>query len=214
MSLIQIILSSDVLFAYLIYFLSILIGIPLFDWIHKKLDNITLQFFWDHIGMPLLRTVLILIFIFLAYPLIFGISDAPSLSTLFAADDMRIHYMINAVFVVTLFFPLIPVFGNWDEFILPAQGMAASMLLFSWLVDSMKIVNISYWPGFNTLGYMLVIAIGTHWLAVTVSHHLGYLLDKKFNVLGSGEIISRGIVLFMQSPSILIFSLALGRQLG
>ncbi|MEE8321608.1 MAG: hypothetical protein V3R68_07210, partial [Gammaproteobacteria bacterium] len=95
------------MFAYLIYFLSILIGIPLFDWIHKKLDNITLQFFWDHIGMPLLRTVLILIFIFLAYPLIFGISDAPSLSALLAADDMRIHYIINAVFVVTLFFPLI-----------------------------------------------------------------------------------------------------------
>ncbi len=213
MSIIQILFSSDLVCAYLVYLGSILIFIPLFEWIHRKLDYFVLQWAWDHIGMPQLRAVLMVIFIFIAYPLIFGLSDAPPLSTLLAVDDMRIHYMINTVFVLTLLFPLIPVIGNWDEFILPAQGIAASLLLFSWLSEAREISDVSYWPGFNTLACMLVIAIGTHWLAVSVSSHLGHLLDKKFHVLDSGGIISRGIILFMQSPSILIFSLALGRQL-
>jgi len=214
MSLIQIIISSDLVCAYLVYMTSILIFIPLFEWIHRKLNHLILHWAWDHVGMPLLRAVLMVIFIFIAYPSIFGLSYAPPLSSLLAVDDMRIHYLINAIFVLTLLFPLIPFFGRWDEFILPAQGMAASLLLFSWLAEARGISDVSYWPGFYTLACILVISIGTHWLAVSVSNHLGHLLNKIFYIHDSAGIISRGIILFMQSPSILIFSLALGKQLG
>ena len=214
MSIIQILFSHDLVYAWLVYLISILVLMPLFEWIHGTLNRAVLQWCWDHVGMPLLRAVLMVIFIVIAYPVLFGISDAPALSTLLAADDMRIHYLINVLFVLTLLFPLIPGIGRCYEFILPAQGMAASLLLFSWVAEARGLVDVRYWPGLDTLGYLLVIALVTHWLAVLVARRLGQLLDTEFNVLGSGELLSRGITLFMQSPSILIFSLALGRQLG
>ena len=214
MSIIQIIFSHDLIIAYLVYLVSILVLLPLFAWIHNRLNHVSLQWSWEHVGMPLLRAALMVVFIFIAYPLIFGIRDAPSLAMLLAEDEMRIHYLINVIFVITLLFPVIPVLGRWNEFILPSQGMAASMFLFSWMTGALGIKNVSYWPGFDILACILVIAIITHYLAIYISRHLGYFLDKQFNVLNSGKILYMGIILFMQSPSILVFSLALGRQLG
>ena len=214
MSIIQIIFSQDLIIANLVYLISILVLLPLFAWIHKRLNHVSLIWSWDHVGMPLLRAALMVVFIFIAYPVIFGIKNAPALAMLLAEDEMRIHYLINVIFVITLLFPVIPVLGRWNEFILPAQGIAASMFLFSWMTGSLGIKDVSYWPGIDTLACILVIAIFTHLLAVRVSRHLGYFLDRTCNVLNSGKILYMGVILFMQSPSILIFSLALGKQLG
>jgi len=214
MSIFQIVFSADFIFALGVYAITIMLALPSFDKIHKALGHSMLQWPWDHIGMPLLRSALMLLFILLAYPIIFAITDAPSITELLDGNEKRVNYLINLLFLVTLLFPLIPVVGEWEELVLPAQAIAACMLLFSWLATELGVVNIQYWPGIDIVLYILVLAFVTYWMAIALSHYLGEFIDEKFNVTDAGNLISRAIVLFMQSPAILIFSAALGRQLA
>ena len=212
MSVIQIILSGDVLAAALVYALASMAGIILFEFVHQRLDNVILQWQWDHIAMPLLRAGLILLFIALAYPAIFGLSGVPSLDELLGRDEKRFSYLLDLLFIVTLLFPLVPVIGEWEELILPLQGVAGAAMIFNWLTGATGKTGIHYWPGLGTLALMIVVALATHWLAVVLSHGLGERLDKKFNVKHSGLLLSRALVLVMQYPVIVIYSHALGQQ--
>jgi len=214
MSVFQVILSVKFIFAIGVYAITIVLGLLCYNKIHSALDHSILQWPWDNIGMPLLRATLMLVFILLAYPLIFAIADAPSISTLLDAHEKRVNYLINLLFLVTLLFPLIPVLGKCDELILPAQAIAASAMLFSWLAAHQGITDIQYWPGLNTALYILVLVFVTHWLAVTAFQYPGAAIDEKFNVTHAGQLLSRALVLFMQSPAILIYCAALGRQLN
>ena len=214
MSIVQIVFSTEFIFAAGTYAVIIMLALPCFDRIHRALEHSVLQWPWDHIGMPLLRAALMLLFILLAYPLIFAIADAPSIGTLLDNDERRVNYLINLLFLVTLLFPLIPVLGEWEELILPAQAIAACSLLFTWLAAAQGLSNIRYWPGINTVVYILVLAFVTHKLAQAVSHYLGESIDEKFNITDAGQLLSRALVLFMQSPAILLYSAALGRQLN
>jgi hypothetical protein len=214
MSIISIVFSTEFIIATASYAIIIMLALPCFDRIHRVLEHSILQWSWDKIGMPFLRAVLMLLFLLLAYPVIFAISDAPPVIALLDNDELRVNYLINLIFVVTLLFPLIPVLGKWEELILPAQAITASAMLFSWLAADLGIKNIQYWPGIITVISILVIAFLSHWLALAVSHFLGDAIDEKFSVEHAGHLLSRALVLFMQSPAILLYSAALGRQLN
>ncbi len=214
MSIISIVFSTEFIIATASYAIIIMLALPCFDRIHRVLEHSVLQWSWDKIGMPFLRAVLMLLFLLLAYPVIFAISDAPPVIALLDSDELRINYLINLIFVVTLMFPLIPVLGKWEELILPAQAITASAMLFSWLAADLGIQGIHYWPDIITVVSILVLAFLSHWLALAVSHDLGDAIDEKLSVEHSGHLLSRARVLFMQSPAILLYSSALGRQLS
>ncbi|MBT7952188.1 MAG: hypothetical protein HN764_11230 [Gammaproteobacteria bacterium] len=214
MSIISIVFSTEFIIATASYAIIIMLALPCFDRIHRVLEHSLLQWSWDKIGMPFLRAVLMLLFLLLSYPVIFAISDAPPVIALLDNDELRVNYLINLIFVVTLLFPLIPVLGKWEELILPAQAITASAMLFSWLAADLGFKNIHYWPGIITVISILVIAFLSHWLALAVSHFLGDAIDEKFSVEHAGHLLSRALVLFMQSPAILLYGSALGRQLN
>jgi hypothetical protein len=214
MSIISIVFSTEFIIATASYAIIIMLALPCFDRIHRALEHSLLQWSWDKIGMPFLRAVLMLLFLLLAYPVIFAISDAPAVIALLDNDELRVNYLINLIFVVTLLFPLIPVLGKWEELILPAQAITASAMLFSWVAADLGFKNIHYWPDIITVISILVIAFVSHWLALAVSHYLGDAIDEKFSVEHTGHLLSRALVLFMQSPAILLYSAALGRQLN
>ncbi|MEX2524133.1 MAG: hypothetical protein WD750_04180 [Gammaproteobacteria bacterium] len=214
MSIIEIVVHPQMLTAAMIYAGLSLIGIVFFHRIHALLENSILFWKWEHIGMPLLRTALMLAFILIAYPILFGLTDAPPLIELFARDGMRLNYLFNLIFIVTLILPLTPVIGEWTELVLPLQGIAASLLLFSWLADAAGVEPVRYWPGWNTVFMVLILAMITHWLATALAKSLGGWLDRCFNVTHAGELVSRSLVLFLQYPVIVVFCQGLGKQLN
>jgi hypothetical protein len=213
MSVIQIILSGRVLLAALVYAAASVVGIWVFDRVDSALDGEILSWAWEHVGMPLLRAALMLIFILLAYPILFGLVDAPALGELLARDPLRVNHLLNLLFVVTLLFPLVPVLGEWDELVLPVQGIAASMLLFSWLTQAAGAGSVHYWPGWDTAAIMLGLALATHWLAMGLAAVAGEELDRSLNVENAGELLARALVLFLQYPVIVVFCHGLGKQL-
>lgn len=200
--------------AALVYAVAAIAGIALFDRIHTRLEHSVLLWQWEHIGMPLLRAALLLVFILMAYPVLFGISEAPSLGELVNRHDMRLGILFNLIFIVTLLVPLLPVIGDWNELVLPLQGVAASLLLFSWLADASGLESPGYWPGWGTVLLMSGLAIITHWLAMALSATLGEWLDRRFNVIHAGELLSRSLVLMLQYPVIVVFCHGLGKQIA
>ena len=214
MSLLQIILSGRFIIAVIVYGLATLLFFPLSVCISNKLNNPIPLWIWDRIAIPLMQVLLLILFICLSYPLIFGIQHAPSLVTLLHGGELRMNNLVNILFLITLFFPLIPVVGKWHELVLPLQGIAAVMMIFGWMTHELGIQHISYWPGIYNIILILMVAILTYWVTVKLAAVAGHRLDKRFNVVQSGALISNSLILFMQSPAILIYSASLGRQIG
>ena len=213
MTLTQSIFHQHTLFALFAYGLSIVIVLPIFVFIHDKLDNHVLQFCWDKIGMPLVRAFLIVGFILLIYPTNFGLDSAPSITALLSVDDKRSSFLINMIFLLTFFFPLIPLLGKLDELIIPLQGILCSMIIFSWLCQGLKIEHYSLLPDFKVFALIILMSVATHWLAKFISEHMGDYLDKLFHREGFKTLSFKAVVLIMQSPVIFIFGIYLGKQI-
>jgi hypothetical protein len=213
MTLSQIFFHQQTIFAIFIYCMSVIIVIPAFVFIHEKLNNSYLQFCWDKIGMPLIRTFLIIAFILLTYPVNFGITSAPSIAEIFSHDEMRSSFLINMIFLLTFFFPLIPIIKKWEELIIPLQGILASMIIFSWLCQGLNFEDYHLFPDFRTMSFIVIISLITHWLAKYFAAHFGEYLDKLYHREGFQILIFNAVVLIMQSPVIFIFGNYLGKQL-
>lgn len=214
MTLDQILSHHQTLFALFMYCISIVVAIPVFELIHTRLDNRFLQSMWDKIGAPLLRTFLIIGFIILVYPLNYGLDNAPGIQHLLNVEKMRINILINIIFLLTFFFPLIPIIGKWDELIIPLQGIICSMIIFNWLCQSLQIKDYYLLPGMSVFVSIILISLITHWIAEYLSYHIGEYLDTLFDREGFKLVVFRCVLLLMQSPVIFIFGIALGKQLG
>lgn len=213
MSLFQILYSGHFILAVSVYGLFILFLLPLSARISTRLEYPLLQWQWDHIAIPLLEVLLLILFICLAYPEIFGIRQAPSIWLLLQLGELRLNNLMNVLFLVTLLFPLVPVFGERRELVLPIQGIAALMMIFNWLAHELAIEHVSYWPGMQNIFLILIVAILAYWSAARIAAFAGHRFDERFNVLHSGALFARCLILFMQSPALLIYSVGLGKQL-
>ena len=213
MTLTQSIFQQHTLFALFVYGLSIVIFLPIFVFLHDKLDNNFLQLCWDKIGMPLIRAFLIIGFILLIYPINFGLDAAPSINVLLSVDDKRSSFLINMIFLLTFLFPFIPLLGKLDEFTIPLQGILCSMIVFSWLCQGLNIQDYSLFPDLKVFALIIFMSVATHWLAKHVSEYTGDYLDKLFHREGFKTLSFKAVVLIMQCPVIFIFGIYLGKQI-
>ena len=214
MTLSQIFFHQQTIFALFVYYISVILAIVLFLFVQDKLNHPVLDYGWEKVGLPFIKTVLMLGFILLIFPINFGIESAPSISALLASDDKRSNFLLNMIFLLTFLFPLIPVIGKWEEFIVPLQGILASMITFTWLCHSLNIENYSLFPDGKTLLLIFIVSFITHKLAVYLSINLGDYFDRMFHREGFKDLIFKGVVLIMQSPVIFIFGHYLGKQLS
>lgn len=214
MTLSQILLHQQTVFAIVFYCVSVILAIMIFASLQQKINNSFSLFCWDKIALPFIKTLLIIGFVLLVYPINYGIESAPSITELLNTDSTRSNFLLNIIFLLTFFYPLLPIIGKWEEFIIPLQGIFASMIIFIWLCSGTGIENYSLFPDFKTIIIILLISFITHWLARYFSVHFGEYLDKLYNREGFQILIFKAIVLIMQSPVVFIYGLYLGKQIG
>ncbi|HEC19046.1 MAG TPA: hypothetical protein ENI97_06840 [Gammaproteobacteria bacterium] len=166
-----------------------------------------------HTILPGARALALVCFILVAYPVLFGVESAPAIGTLLAGGQLRLTSLVNVVFLLSLLLPLVPLFSRWPAVVLPLQAIAASGMVFHWLADSHSITDIHYWPDHGTLLSLLFIAFITHALAKWLSLQLEKRIDRLIDRRGSEPLIYRSVVMLMQVPVILLYTLTLGRQL-
>ncbi|MEM7466262.1 MAG: hypothetical protein AAF387_05195 [Pseudomonadota bacterium] len=207
--------SADIVFAITVFALVALLEPFVEKWLHGLLeDNQPFCASWDYFFAPLLRALSIVVFIYLAYPALFGLNTAPSISELLQLEKHNTGGLLGVMFLLGLLLPVIPALNRHPEFVLPIQGAVAAAYLFSWLAHYLHITTASVWPGFDTLGLMILCSYFGHRLASHVGRVFGETLDDKFATKGLDAVGRHIVELLVQIPVIITFGFGLGRQLS
>lgn len=189
-------------------------------WLLDKLNHSARGSYWaiefnnwttQHIWLPLVRIVAILLFISMAHPVLFGLESASPIGVLL--DSERINTLVNVLFVVSVLLPVLPVVGRMHSLILPIQSLAAAQLLFGWINQHDYQVDISLLPSFATFALLSTLIIASHFMGKLIAQHIGQFLDETFNVDGSTDLIFQSVLLLLQGPLLLVYTVALGDQL-
>jgi hypothetical protein len=210
MTLLETLIHPNLLAALTLFVvLSVLVEVAGLRLLNMAAEVAVSHWLFAHVVIPAGRAMTLVLFILVAYPALFGLQEAPPLSELLAADRMRLTTLLNIVFLLTLLLPLIPGIGRWQELVLPLQGITAASLLFRWLASTLPEREIHYWPGLVLVADLLALAVLTHWLATGLSHALAQRIDQAFDIEGSDKLIYRSVVMMMQMPVILLYTLSL-----
>jgi len=214
MILLESLFHPQLLFALALFaVVSVLVEIAAYKLLNAIADVASSHWLMEHVIIPAARALALVSFILVAYPVLFGVESALPVGELLAADQLRLTNLVNVVFLLSLLLPLIPVFSRWPALVLPIQGIAAATLVFHWWADTQPQVEIHFWPGATTVLGLLVFAFVTHEIAKQLSHQLEKRVDGIIEREGSGRLIYRTVVMVMQVPVILLYTLSLGQQL-
>jgi len=168
---------------------------------------------WTHIYLPMLRAAALALFVLVAYPGLYGVVEVPAASALVLEEPGRLSRLVGLVFLLSLLLPLLPGVGV-PALALPVQGAAASALLFAWLTDAAGVSRPSYWPGTANLLAAVTLAGAAGWIARRVAARIDEAGQRLWNVADAGQVVYQLLILFLQAPAILVYSLGLGRQLA
>lgn len=214
MHLLESLFHPQLLFALAIFaIISVVVEIAAYKLLIAVADVSATHWFMEHIIIPAARTLALVCFILVAYPVLFGVEAATPISELLAAGRLRLSNLVNVVFLLSLLLPLIPLFSRWPALVLPIQGIAAATMVFNWWADTHTQTQIYFWPGTGTVIGMLLLAFLTHEIALQLSHQLEKRIDAIIEREGSGRLIYRTVVMILQVPVILLYTLSLGQQL-
>lgn len=215
MSLQSIFASSEIWIAITAYALLALVEPFLESVLHRSFtDHRAMQWSWDQIFSPLIRAILLVVFVYLAYPGLFGLRVAPSLFDLFASSDARLEPVIGTLFFVGFAASLIPGLGKHPALVLPLQGCLASGYFFFWLTAYLGVTTASLWPGLDVFLGMLIVSYTGHRIAGHLGGFISTCLDGERETLDYDRIAVLVVALLVQIPLVLLFGFGLGRQLA
>jgi hypothetical protein len=213
MSLTAVLFSSHFLMALVVYALAIIAVELLVNKLHTVVSDVDVTAWMiEQVVLPLARAAALALFLFAAYPVLFGIETAPALGSILFFKEGRFSALVNLAFILSLLLPLLPLIGKQRAVILPLQGIAIAALLFHWTASALGISH-GYWPGgFNLLLIILLIGIAAP-LAHRITHWFGRGANQWTERTGFEVLAFEGLLLFFQAPAILIYTLSLGAQL-
>jgi len=213
MTLLESLLHPEMLLALAIFaIVSLMVEISGYKLMHAVSEVGATSWLMSHLIIPAARTLALVAFIITAYPVLFGFESVQPISEVLAAGDMRLTHLVNVVFFLSLLLPMIPVFSRWPALVLPIQGIAAATMVFRWWAETQATIEIQFWPAWSAIATMFVVAFITHEIAKQLSHHLEKRVDAALEREGSGKLIYRTVVMIMQVPVILMYTLSLGQQ--
>jgi len=215
MSPIDVLLNFDILFSIILFAVLALAEPFLEKWLHDLLEsNPPLCLSWDYFFAPLLRATAIVLFVYVAYPALFGINVAPTIQELAASANGKPSNLLGVMFLVGLLLPLIPALNRHPEFVLPIQGALATAYIFAWLTNHLHITAASIWPGGDIFLLMVLSSYLGHRIARRFGEYIGQKLDTAFNTVGLKAVGQHIIELLVQIPVILTYGYGLGMQLA
>jgi hypothetical protein len=166
-----------------------------------------------HMGLPLLRVALLLAFMLMTYPALYGSVGLPALGEVLRIDPGRLPSLGNGLFLIALLLPWVPWMGRIQALVLPAQGITGSALLFHWASRDSGLGSVDLWPSAGTLLGIGLLALLGHLLALRLAV---WARDWGRTVLQVDDLDEAGyqaMILILQAPAILFYSLSLGMSL-
>ena len=205
-SFISLLISGDVLLALGFFVIAGAAESCIEHGLNRALDgNHAFHWSWEHLLAPLMRATIIVVFVLVAYPSLFGVQHAPPLTELLGRDALRFGNLLGMVFVVTLILPTFAVIYRHAELLMPAQGLIATAVVFDWFTDYLGATAASPWPGTGPAALLMLLILFGHRAALFSGRVLGKTLDRI--VVNSAELAA-------QAPVILVYGYGLGIQLA
>ena len=158
-----------------------------------------------HLYLPLLRAVALLVFIFMAYPQLFGLANGPSLRVLLATGSHRTDQLINILLLVALLLPLLPFVNRIAGVTLALQGICATALIASWMALETALA-IRLLPDAGLFLRMTAVLVTARLVADLLAKELVVNSDSR-------EIAIEAARMAAQIPVIVIYARFLGAQL-
>jgi hypothetical protein len=215
MSFLTSITSAEVFVAVMVYGLLAVTEPFLESWLHGEFkDNPPFQWGWDQFFAPLIRAVMLVLFVYLAYPALFGLTAAPTIGALLTGDEVQTNELIGVVFLVGFLASLLPGLGRNPEFVLPIQGSLATAYVFHWLTGYLGMTTATFWPGVDIVLTMILVSFFAHHLGRVAGKAFGDWLDGTLGTRGYDLVIVHAFELLGQIPVVLLFGYGLGRQLA
>lgn len=185
------------------------------SWLHRVFaHNRPFQWGWDQFFAPLLRALMLVVFVYLAFPAIFGLTSTPTIGELINGEAAHISNVLGLLFLIGFVASLVPGLGHKPEIVLPIQGCLACGYLFFSLTSYLGVTTATLWPGIDMFVTMLGVSYFASRLGRVVAKACGDRLDNLLNTRGYDLVIVNAIGLLAQVPVILLFGHGLGRQLG
>ncbi|MGR9099609.1 MAG: hypothetical protein ACU826_03505 [Gammaproteobacteria bacterium] len=190
-----------------------------FWWFAKLEDEMTghpvSHFLMDAFGRPVLQALLVLLFVYLAYPKLFGLYRLPGFNALLAAEGRTVNSLLNLLVALGFFLPALPLLRRFAGIVLSLQIIIACQVVFFWAVasvrPSLQVRFVPDWPFVLQLG---VAALAVHFTIALCGKHLGDWLDERFDTDGMDILVEMSAGFFLQGLVILSYTLFLGMQLG
>lgn len=157
---------------------------------------------------PFIHVLLLIATIYMCYPTLFGLQQAPALSELLDNGHGRSMKLINIVFIISVILPLLPVIGRLTALILPLQAITASAVIYTWLSQAMP-HEYTIIPGFGTLLLIILLSFITGITAKWLDGHFAPTLNERYHTEGWGRIIQRSTIILFQVPILLVYTLNL-----
>ncbi|GEM_PF-5540844 len=166
-----------------------------------------------HIGAPFFHVLLLVAFIYMSYPVLYGVeqqSQVPTLTQLLNAHSGQTMKLVNILFIISLLLPLFPLIHRFSALILPLQAIAGSAVLYGWLAQY-KGINYTILPDIK----ILALLIGCSVLAELLARALASMLSISINPLLAHQyrqndlekLIHKSVLLIVQVPILLIYTL-------
>ena len=184
--------------------------------LHKVQDVATTHWIARHIGTPFFHVLLLVAFIYMSYPILYGFeshnsageSVVPGLTELLNAHSGQTMKLINILFVISVLLPLIPVIHRFLALILPLQAVAGSMVLYGWLADYSGLEG-PVFPGFHILALMVIFSILAELCAKALAIMFGSKLNTQYHTHDMEKVIHKSVLLILQVPILLLYTLNL-----
>lgn len=214
-SLVEMLMSADVILALVFLAMAAVAELFLEHALKCRMpDHRVLHWYWEHILAPVARSAIMIGFVLIAYPALYGLRDAPAFALLFAGDQGRVVSMTNSVFVCSLLLPLLPGFERRAGGVLLVQGLVATAMVFGWYTAYIGAANANAWPGASAAITVAVLAWLGHRLSRMIGTRVGHYLDEALHTEGFDHIAPAMAALLGQAPTILVYGYLLGLQIA
>lgn len=160
----------------------------------------------EHFLLPLGRVFSLMLFLFVAYPALFGARQAPPLGAILLGTDGRLDDLINVLFFAGLLLPALPVLRRLPGLTLPLQGMAGTALLFTWLAQALGATHVRLLPDAGQ--WLLLAALAG--LAAASARLLTITIEEPVVRQDAHDLV----LLWMQALPLLVYARMLGAQLA
>jgi len=169
-----------------------------------------------HIGTPFFHVLLLIAFIYMSYPVLYGLEShgidgervLPSLSQILNAKSGQTMKMVNILFIISVLLPLIPLFNRFLALILPLQAAAGSAMLYGWQ-SQLTGVEYSLFPGYKIIAVIIFFSFIAELTAKLLAALLGENLNTQYHTHDMEKVVYKSSLLVLQVPVLLIYTLNL-----